>query len=101
MEREIEIDESVKTLLITFSKHVVGVLLDLMRKKLQNQDSVQDLRSVHFSTSRSAFIKGGLTPCHKNYVRDGNLFRSRSALRDLVQHVYDSDLFRDMQGNAR
>lgn len=57
------------TLLQVFSKHVVEVLADLMRERLQDEHCALPFRNVHQSVSRTGSLAGRYIPYLENYVK--------------------------------
>lgn len=82
-----------KTVLNMFSKHIVEVLVDLLRMRLQNQDCSRSLGSGHLSVSKSGVFDGGYAWNLKTYVEEGKLIRNKQMFQHHVHLEHARDKF--------
>lgn len=80
-------------LLNIFLNHLIDVLAEIVKERLQDQGCVQSFRSVRVSVSRSGFVAGGYTLCLKDYVKKGQVIRDRTQMWNRIRHVFFCDNF--------
>lgn len=74
-------------LLNKFSEHVLEVLSDLLKKRLQDQGCALSFQSVRLIVPRSGFIVREYTPFANDCVKEEDFIRDRLELRIQAQLV--------------
>lgn len=76
--------QNIKALRKPFLKKDVRVLVDVSKRRLQDQCCVKHLRSVYLSELKSKSVDGAYNPCLMDYVKEGKFIRNRLKIQTIV-----------------